>query len=47
MTFSIRNILAKGILHLFKEMEETVGLDNLIKEVHAKCHTISLKYDLI
>lgn len=44
---SIRNILAKGILHLFKEREETVGLDNLIKGVHTKCRIISLKYDLI
>jgi len=30
MTVSVRNILAKGILHLSKETEETVGLDNLI-----------------
>jgi len=46
ITVSIRNILAKGILHLSKEREETVVLDNLIKKVQKKCHTISLKYDL-
>jgi hypothetical protein len=33
ITVLIRNILAKGILPLFKEREETVVLDNLIKGV--------------
>ncbi len=46
MIVSIRNILAKGILNLFKEMEETVELDNLIKEAHTTCHITSLRYDL-